>query len=355
MKAERSVSLRIGFLSEGKVVFVGASIGGNLELYDGTFKNPGSNALMMMECTVEGAIAFVNPIQGTADSPAKISGGVNLRHAKVGQLYDSKEVWGLASEGGGHTSSDFEIALGGFTYGSLGWPSPTDVEFRKRWLKRGPEEGGFSPQPYTQLATVLKEGGHDREAKAILIERDRERLRRLRVARREKAKKEREAGTWKLTHAKARQAGVFWFEQAWGFVVDHTIRYGYQSSRAFLFLLAVWSVSSAVFAVTWKQDFFKPAVPFIYNSWVTDEDGNQRQRFGGRYDNLSSEQLVEYPKFNAFAYSIDTLLPIVDLHQENYWLPTGWVHVWLWAHIGGGWVFTTLAVVGFTGLASRDS
>lgn len=30
---------------------------------------------------------------------------------------------------------------------------------------------------------------------------------------------------------------------------------------------------------------------------------------------------VPYPEFNSFFYSLDTFLPIVDLHQESYWIP----------------------------------
>jgi hypothetical protein len=69
---------------------------------------------------------------------------------------------------------------------------------------------------------------------------------------------------------------------------------------------------------------------------------------------------VEYPEFNALVFSIDTLIPFVDLHQETYWEPAsdGWVgggfRFYLWLHIIAGWVFTTVAVAGFTGLIKKD-
>jgi hypothetical protein len=80
-----------------------------------------------------------------------------------------------------------------------------------------------------------------------------------------------------------------------------------------------------------------------------------------------------YPSFNSLVYSLDVLLPIVDLHQESYWLPstrrvgqTGgpnpfippmgayFVKVWFWIQIGLGWLLTSFLVAGVTGLIKRD-
>ena len=60
------------------------------------------------------------------------------------------------------------------------------------------------------------------------------------------------------------------------------------------------------------------------------------------------------PTFNAFVYSLDTFVPLVDLHQAKYRLPTGpGLRLYLWIHISSGWVLTTLLVVGLTGLVRR--
>ena len=84
------------------------------------------------------------------------------------------------------------------------------------------------------------------------------------------------------------------------------------------------------------------------------------------------------PKFNAFMYSVDAFLPILDFYQESYWLPNAnkkddikiplnysnticyknaWIgsllRYYLWFHIFMGWVLTSLAVAGFTGLVRR--
>ncbi|MBZ0325221.1 MAG: hypothetical protein K8F57_03405, partial [Alphaproteobacteria bacterium] len=68
----------------------------------------------------------------------------------------------------------------------------------------------------------------------------------------------------------------------------------------------------------------------------------------------------DYPVLDPMIYSLDVLLPIVDLHQESYWLPSvnkpyGALARWyMWLHIAVGWIFTTLAVAGFTGLVKKD-
>ena len=52
-------------------------------------------------------------------------------------------------------------------------------------------------------------------------------------------------------------------------------------------------------------------------------------------------------------YSLDTLLPIVDLRQQATWIPHGAVQWWAWASILAGWVLTTVVAV-LTGLLKRD-
>jgi len=79
--------------------------------------------------------------------------------------------------------------------------------------------------------------------------------------------------------------------------------------------------------------------------------------------------------FCPWIYSLDTFLPIVDLHQEGRWLPNRgggdlvtafcpdryigitWgelLYMWFWLEILLGWLLTTLALAGLTGLIRRD-
>ena len=68
-----------------------------------------------------------------------------------------------------------------------------------------------------------------------------------------------------------------------------------------------------------------------------------------------------YPRFNAFIYSADTLIPVVALEMQSYWIPDdssprgALARVYLWLHIALGWGLTLLAVAGFSGLIKMDS
>jgi hypothetical protein len=65
-----------------------------------------------------------------------------------------------------------------------------------------------------------------------------------------------------------------------------------------------------------------------------------------------------YQPFNAFFYSLESFLPLVKLHQEDYWLPNAalkrkWgagLRYYLWIHILAGWFFSAMLVAGVTGL-----
>ena len=80
----------------------------------------------------------------------------------------------------------------------------------------------------------------------------------------------------------------------------------------------------------------------------------------------------DYPRFNALVYSIDVFVPLVDLHQQKYWLPNAsrgdelpifkvfklptsgwWLRSYLWVQIAVGWLLTTLLALGLSGLIRR--
>ena len=67
-----------------------------------------------------------------------------------------------------------------------------------------------------------------------------------------------------------------------------------------------------------------------------------------------------FPEFNALVYSLDTLLPLVDFEIQDHWLPDEdkpyglAARIYLWLHIGVGWLLSLLAVAGFSGLVKSD-
>jgi hypothetical protein len=66
-----------------------------------------------------------------------------------------------------------------------------------------------------------------------------------------------------------------------------------------------------------------------------------------------------YPCFYPFGYTIDTVIPIINVHQADYWspdahAPAGWLWVvGAWGATAAGWAQATLLVAGYTGLCAR--
>ena len=74
----------------------------------------------------------------------------------------------------------------------------------------------------------------------------------------------------------------------------------------------------------------------------------------------------DYPKFNAFVYSLETFLPLVKLGVADRWEPNGnrdaffveksWLMTggclrgYLWFHMITGWVLSALWIGAITGL-----
>jgi hypothetical protein len=63
-------------------------------------------------------------------------------------------------------------------------------------------------------------------------------------------------------------------------------------------------------------------------------------------------------------HALDVLVPMVDLGQQQKWLPTptafpnvlvGWLVLgWYWLTILAGWLLATVALAGMTGVLHRD-
>ncbi|MFC3529595.1 hypothetical protein ACFOMH_15565, partial [Paracoccus mangrovi] len=76
---------------------------------------------------------------------------------------------------------------------------------------------------------------------------------------------------------------------------------------------------------------------------------------------LRQPEAAAYPRFNPLIYSADTLLPIVSLEMQSYWIPDDrkpigkTARLYLWLHIFAGWGLTLLAVAGFSGLIKTDN
>jgi hypothetical protein len=344
-----SLFFTANFTSYGEIRLVGTRIGGGLVMSSAKLKNMNGDAfsadsayiegdvflhegfsaegdVRFVGATIRGSLCLFNDSRLDEDAPlASVSGQMNLRNATVGIVHDFPQPHLIKAD---PLSESRSIALDGFTYTAIGGCSPTDACFRKRWLRIGTSsDGHLAPQPYTQLAKVLRDMGHPGEARKILIEREHRLVEEGQLDRADYAFR-------RLVHGKL-------------------LGYGYRPWQVLYPLLVTLLLGWWVFYTGWSAGKFNPESIRVYTAY-RGEGANEQQRFPRPYAELH-DKLPEYPEFHSFVYSLDTLLPIVDLHQESYWLPTEGYLTYLWWHIALGWVFTTLLVAGLAGVVRRPA
>ncbi len=331
-----SVFLCNGFRAEGEVCLLRAKINGNLVCDGGQFSNPEGHALNANGASIAGSVLLRNGFKAegnvalmgstideyfqlwAVDSPEKYT--LDLRDAEVGTLYDKAGSW---------PESD-ALFLNGLVYDSIADKAQRDAVSRIKWLRRQPE--GFRPQPYEQLAAVLRKSGDEEGAKEVLI-----------------AKNKDKAWLTKLT----------WSEWFWYRIFGWIIGYGYRPLQAFWIGLVFIVLGLILFDIGYCVGLI---TPHSESAYVQKDTGIVVP--GDKTRHLSDV----YPRFSFLMYSIDVFIPLVDLHQAKYWLPNanrgpeylnikgislrvgGMFRFYMWIHIMSGWVLTSLLVVGLTGL-----
>ena len=322
----------------GEVRLRGAHFGGDLDCTSATLAQPGGNALSLNRARIDGAF-FLR--QG-----ASIHGTLDLTATAIGAIYDEKACWPQKGD----------LRLNRCQYGAF-IGGPIDAASRLGWLARQVSERwgeDFWPQPYEQLSTVFREMGHDEEARAVLI--TKERLQRR--ARRARARNP------LLRAVLAVNDGV----------LGVTLRYGRQPLLALVWLILFWGIGVVVFALAEQSSALKPNSPVVLRSlewtmcalWQTDSRymPSTGQVMSGRATTgqsqlscfLSQPEASSYPEFNPWMYSLDTLLPVMEIGQKLYWRPdpsqpTGSFTLNYYYFLSViGWALSLLAVAGFSGL-----
>jgi hypothetical protein len=194
------------------------------------------------------------------------------------------------------------------------------VEQRLEWIRsqyEGDKRATFAAQPYEQLADMYRRAGQEGEAREVAIARRRD----LRTY--GNLSPYRKFGNWFL---------------------DITIRYGYQTWRAAV-LLAVVFVAFLVLSIVGQHQHV--IVP------TGDTTGLQSMP-------TATQCTSNYPCFYPFGYTVDTVIPIINVHQADYWRPNGhapsgwlWV-VGAWGATAAGWALATLLIAGYTGLVRQN-
>ncbi len=311
------VFLSGGFTAEGEVRLLGAKIGGDLACIGGTFVNAvaqeggGGNgaartnagvALNLVAAKIDGTL-WLGP-SANDKMTAVINGWLNLQGAHAHQVVDHPDFWP-----GGANSALIDgqkkdgkptgrklvaaIALDGFTYDQLVGQGKYDAETRLRWLARQPENhriADFRPQPYEQLVKVLREMGHERDARIIA------------KARQDAERTARWHRNWPQKPFRAIGA------QLERFFLGALAGYGYGSKRLIGMLLIIWLAGGLVYDAAERQGLMAPTSPIVFNDpKLTEACGGLGKRW------TACEALPkEHTAFGEWFYSADVVTPIVS-------------------------------------------
>ena len=331
------VFLDKGFTSIGEVRLLGMHIGGDLSFDGASLENTDGSALEADAMLVDGTFFFRHLKHSVK--------GISLDCAHVGQLVDDRDSWGL------------ELNLDGFVYGHIAGGSPVDAQSRLQWLEK--QEAGhfgkeqFRPQPWKQLQKVLQEMGHTEDARQVAIQFENH-LRKI----------DRIGQTpthWGAVRSKlysfiARTAhGLFWLLMA----------YGYRPIRLATAMFIVWLVCGAIYWYAALQGVMAPSNPLVFQNLPKYECCKSNWY-------LCDQLPEEYTGFSPMVYSLDILLPLVNLQQEQDWAPLiptpkagwweelthfslkHWVRLVVWFEILFGWVASLLFVAVVSGLSKRS-
>ncbi len=352
-----SVFFKDEFIATGEVRLHIAQIAGNLNCQDATLKGGNGFALTGDGMCVQGALFFRNL--------KLVEGDISLSSAHVGRLVDDKEIWGGT------------LVLDGFVYDSIAGGAPTDAATRIAWLdkqsaahagldKKGAE---FTPQPWRQLIKVLREMGHAEDARQVSIAFEQ----RLRAANLigQTPKDWNRFRAW--SYRKISRTGHRLFGVLTG--------YGYRPLRLLAWMVGVWLFCAVLYWCAAVQGVFAPSDPLVFQnekyevcapSYVAPASAVVSPIKGAGNWYLCAALPEEYSGFSPLAYSLDVILPLVNLQQESSWSPLiptpnktwykelftfeggkHWTRLLVWFEILFGWVASLLLVAVVSGLTKR--
>jgi hypothetical protein len=296
-----------GFATNGIVDFRLVRIGHALSFNHARFFGAQDNGVITERALIQGPLYWV----AIALTPHT---QLDLQDARAAELWDDESSWPATGN----------LMVTGFQYDAFGGDSPSEVNSRLAWLARQPH--GFHAQPYAELAKALMAGGETDDAIAVEIAQ--------RIAQR-------------------REGGLGRFERAWNVLLQVTIGYGFIPLRALWWIMGFVALGTVLFQWGYALRMVSPTEEPAYQSFMQ-----------------SGTTPPHYPPFNAFVYSLENFLPVVDLHQGEYWRPNpshgaashlhsgrekhtyaGALLRWyLWVHILSGWILTPLLAAGLSGL-----
>ncbi len=401
-----SIYCRHGFVSLRRTDISGCRISGSFACRGGQFKvgnqdpekrerniheKPKFYSLRIEDGSIAGTLQLGPRHQRDYDDSAKqnktkLESNISLKGTNCTAFIDHSETYESLTD-----RNKDELNIDGLTYQRIEGCNPFDVEFRTGWLRQQSCANAlnFRPQPYEQLAKVFREMGHEDEARKILLAKhtrfDKAIFARLASRFRFSRNSERKLAANEIECPPSYSTTIkLFFFLLWRLLARYFVGYGYAPWRAIFWSAVPVICGMLIFGLAYVQGGLSPANPIISArpEWIKCremaiaaprveiqsflDDGFMSQ-FDALFDReqldnclkgrtVVSGGLPEYPTFNSFWYSLDTFIPIVGLHQEEFWLPNDTsptAKLYLHFHITLGWLFVTLGLAGIVGLVNR--
>ncbi|WP_298843019.1 hypothetical protein [uncultured Roseobacter sp.] len=346
-----------GVEARGMFSLSGATVGGRL-VFDGASFDAGDDDLQSSAVR----LVRMNVAEGFHWKAIRLGRGrVSLTAAHVGDL-----VHDLNSDMDSWPSSD-RFDLDGFTYDRMTGPSIPPGIFIE-WLRKGSiEQENFLPQPFTQLAKVLRERGHDRDSRLILAERDRLIMKNVR----DRTRITEYDGTWNTAFLSLSRDASNLRRYLVDLLLRRAVGYGYRPFRSMWMLATLVAVAILLAQMTWREGSFVPTAEAANSSeiWLALSDSGTANpaQVWSRVPVVQADGQTrpppgrDYPRFNAFAWGADLVIPIIDFGQTANWGPSsgrGPWGVWLWRAsfflAAAGWIVTALGAAAITGIIRRE-
>ena len=359
-KINGMVYLNNSFESNGEIDFISAEILGSLDCGNGKFNSKLFEKALNFEGVKVNKSVFLNDnfeVNGIIDfgysqirntlelSNLKVKGNFILTSAKINIIWIDDNFW---------EKKDFgNLQLDGLEYNHLSGKS-VDSKILLNWFEKMPKEDNFKPQPYKQLAKVLRNMGHYNEAEDVMIEYNNQFIK------------------------KDCCLLGFIFKLLYGF----TAGYGYKPMRVIFTMFVIWLSCGLFYQKMADVAVFAPSNPLIfqykeYKVKIADNGTSIEDFFNSENykcekkesecNNWTKSQVLqgEYTTFSPYWYSLDILLPIVDLQMNKDWsvfispinsdITLNHVTRWImWLEILFGWIFSLILVAILSGLAKNE-
>jgi hypothetical protein len=330
--------LRHGFEATGMVDFTRAEFSGGLLLDGAILHAPHGTALSLNQARI-GAALGLSQEGGSKPPGGALKGHLDLRGAKVDELRDDGSMWPDRRTG--------FLKIDGLEYDRFGGrATPLSGRRRVRWLKlQRPNDlhRDFKAQPWEHLIKTLRRMGHVNDANRVAIAKE---------------------------VALHRSGTLTWGQWALSWFSGLITGYGYLPMRSVAAGVLVVMIGALMFSSAARQGVMAPADSAVLLSQAYREEGKLP---------------LGYPALDPWTYSLDVFLPVIEFDQESRWLPSmpakpelraalqasdvsvwtlysraqaeldAWItrdvaKAWLRIQIVLGWILTSLAIMGFTGL-----